>query len=102
MRAIGYQLGSQHPGMQGTQVARVAHTWKGVRVFGAESVVVLDGGGRIVSESASGAPRRLAAARRPRSGRRSWPAGDVRCDPAIPPEAAIEAALASLKPCAGE
>jgi hypothetical protein len=38
----GFAVLALHPGMQGTQVARVAHTWKGVPIFGSESVVVLD------------------------------------------------------------
>src|SRR5690349_10205314 len=36
----GFAVLATHPGMQGTQVARVAHTWKGVPIFGSESVVV--------------------------------------------------------------
>lgn len=53
----GYKVQSQHPGVQGTQVVRLAHLYKGVRIFGSESVVVLDQKRQIVSESAS--PRRL-------------------------------------------
>lgn len=37
-----YKLTAQHPGANGTQVLRAAHTYKGLRVFGSESVVVLD------------------------------------------------------------
>jgi Zn-dependent metalloprotease len=92
---LGYQLGSQHPGPQGTQVARVSHTWKGVRVFGAESVLVLDGGGRIVSESASG---RSAVLVQQEAAGAELADQDVDVTAAIPAEAAIEAALASLKP----
>jgi Zn-dependent metalloprotease len=92
---FGYQLGSQHPGPQGTQVARVSHTWKGVRVFGAESVLVLDGGGRIVSESASG---RSAVLVQQEAAGAELADQDVDVTAAIPAEAAIEAALASLKP----
>ena len=53
----GYKVRSQHPGLQGTHIMRLAHQYKGLRIFGSESVVVLDGQQRIVSESAS--PRRL-------------------------------------------
>jgi len=53
----GFQLVSEHPGVQGTHVVRAAHTYKGLRIFGSESVVVLDSRQQIVSESAS--PRRL-------------------------------------------
>jgi len=90
---LGYQLLVQHPGLQGTQVARVAHTWKGVRVFGAESVLVLDTAGKIVSESASERSLALAGAG-PAGATRLAPDFDV--TPALTPEAAIAAALAAL------
>ena len=37
--------------MQGTQVVRAAHTYKGLRVFGSESVVVVDAAGAILLAS---------------------------------------------------
>ena len=77
--------------MAGTQVARVAHTFKGVRIFGAESVVVLDGAGRIVSEADS--DRRAGLAQDA-----PGPGGDFSVVPAISAKAAIDAALASLGP----
>lgn len=49
----GYKVMAQHPGVQGTHVVRAAHLYKGLRIFGSESVVVLDARGQIVSESAS-------------------------------------------------
>lgn len=49
----GYKVMAQHPGVQGTHVVRVAHLYKGLRIFGSESVVVLDARRQIVSESAS-------------------------------------------------
>lgn len=52
-----YKVVAQHPGVQGTHVVRAAHLYKGLRIFGSESVVVLDARRQIVSESAS--PRRL-------------------------------------------
>jgi len=91
---LGFQLTSQHPGAQGTQVARVAHTWKGVRVFGAESVLVLDGAGRIVSESVSERSAALAGA----AHGAALAGKDIDVKPAISPEAAVAAALASLRP----
>jgi Zn-dependent metalloprotease len=48
-----YVLSRQHPGQAGTRVARLHHTYKGVRVLGSESVVVTDAVGSILSESAS-------------------------------------------------
>jgi Zn-dependent metalloprotease len=86
----GFAIVSQHPGVAGTQVARVAHTFKGVRVFGSESVVVLDANGRIQSESAS--ERRLGLTKPADTG----PGTDFSVTPAISSKAAIDAALAAL------
>jgi len=47
----GYAIASQHPGEQGRAISRLNHTYKGVRIFESESVVVTDQGGNIVSES---------------------------------------------------
>ncbi|MFL6671819.1 MAG: M4 family metallopeptidase [Massilia sp.] len=47
----GHALAVQHPGPGGTTVSRLAHTYKGVRVFQSESVVVTNGAGDILSES---------------------------------------------------
>jgi len=93
----GFAIVNQHPGVQGTQVARVAHTFKGVRVFGSESVVVLDTGGRIQSESAS--DRRLGLTKANSAGMvggSTGPGNDFSVIPAISSKAAIDAALASL------
>ena len=49
----GFKVVAEHPGVQGTHVVRAAHTYKGLRIFGSESVVVLDGRQQIVSETAS-------------------------------------------------
>jgi Zn-dependent metalloprotease len=49
----GFAIGKQHPGAAGTRILRAQHTWKGLRVFGSESVVVTDDDGDILSESAS-------------------------------------------------
>jgi Zn-dependent metalloprotease len=92
----GFAVLVQHPGMNGTQVARVAHTWKGVPIFGSESVVVLDPNGRIQSESASerraglGKNAGTAAAAGPGTGA---PADDFSVIPAISSKQAIDAAL---------
>lgn len=59
----GYRVSRQHPGAQGTRITRVQHTWKGLPVFGSESVVVTDDNGDIVSESASERRNGLDAAR---------------------------------------
>jgi Zn-dependent metalloprotease len=47
----GFVIASQHPGEQGKAISRLNHTYKGVRIFESESVVVTDQGGNIVSES---------------------------------------------------
>jgi Zn-dependent metalloprotease len=47
----GYAMGKQHPGVDGTTVSRVDHTFKGLRVHGSESVVVSGARGDIMSES---------------------------------------------------
>jgi Zn-dependent metalloprotease len=85
----GYALINRYPGAQGTQVARVAHTFRGVRIFGFESVLVLDPNGGIVSES--DAERRAGFAKGD-----AGPGPDFSVVPAISSKAAIDAALASL------
>ena len=47
----GYAIGAQHPGASGQAISRMNHTYKGVRIFESESVVVTDKGGNIVGES---------------------------------------------------
>ncbi len=49
----GYALEAFHPGVKGSSITRLAHTYKGVRVFHSESVVVTNDAGKIVSESVS-------------------------------------------------
>ena len=46
----GFLVKAHHPGVTGTAITRVAHTYKGVRVFHSESVVVTNDAGEIVSE----------------------------------------------------
>ena len=54
-RGIGsdnsFRIASQHPGVVGEKIVRAQHTYKGLRVFGSESVVVTNDAGDIVSES---------------------------------------------------
>jgi Zn-dependent metalloprotease len=83
----------QHPGVQGTQVVRVQHTYKGVPVFGSESVVVVDDAGHILSESASDRRNNLGKGSAARQGGAS---GNFDVKPAISSKAAIDAALASV------
>jgi Zn-dependent metalloprotease len=46
-----FALAAQHPGAAGTMVLRIDHTYKGLRVFGSETVVVASAGGSILSQS---------------------------------------------------
>jgi Zn-dependent metalloprotease len=89
----GFAVAVQHPGVQGTQVVRVAHTYKGVRVFGSESVVVVDDGGNIVSESASERRQNLGKGS---SNKVGGSTADFNVKPAISSKAAIDAAIASV------
>ncbi|SDF43629.1 Zn-dependent metalloprotease [Massilia sp. PDC64] len=87
---FGYAILARHPGTQGTQIARVAHTYRNVRIFGFESVLVLDANGKILSESDS--EQRANFAKADTAG----PGPDFSVVPAISSKAAIDAALASL------
>jgi Zn-dependent metalloprotease len=89
----GFVLSKQHPGAQGTQVSRFDHTYKGVRVFGAESVVLTDAAGRIVSESTSERRQNLGKGSANRLGAAT---ADFSVVPAISTKAAIDAVLAAL------
>ncbi len=85
-----FRLTNHHPGTAGTHVMRAAHTYKGVRVFGSESVIVTDPAGKILSESVSerrkflgkGSANTLGAA-----------TAEFNVQPAITPADAIAAAL---------
>lgn len=48
-----FQIASQHPGVAGTKIVRLNHTYNGLRVFGSEAVVVTNAAGDIVSQSVS-------------------------------------------------
>ena len=82
-----------HPGADGTQVARLDHTYKGVPIFGSESVVVLGAAGKIVSESVSERRLNLGKGAANRTGA---PTADFDVRPTISTKAAIDAALKSL------
>ncbi|HEY0590048.1 MAG TPA: M4 family metallopeptidase [Pseudoduganella sp.] len=88
----GYAIASQHPGEQGRAISRVNHTYKGVRIFESETVVVTDQGGNIVSESVGERRHGLSGKRfdvKPSisgkaaiaKARRSVPAGGAEIDP---------------------
>ena len=91
----GFVVVGQHPGVQGTQVVRARHTYKGVRVFGSESVVVVDPNGRIVSESASERRQHLGKGK---SNRRGKSTANFDVKPSVPEKAAIATAVSSVAP----
>jgi Zn-dependent metalloprotease len=80
----GFAMGNQHPGMNGTQIARVDHTFKGVRVFSSESVVVTNNAGDILSESVAD--------------RRSGLAKNMNVNPSVSAKAAIDGVVAAIAP----
>jgi Zn-dependent metalloprotease len=89
----GFALVQQHPGVAGTEVVRTAHTYKGVPVFGSESVLVVDPRGTIVAESASERRQYLGKGK---SNKLRRVTGDFNVVPTISGAAAIAAALATV------
>ncbi len=55
----GFAVSRQHPGVMGTRIARIDHTYRGVRIFHSESVVVSNAAGDIISESSADLRRGL-------------------------------------------
>ena len=92
-----FAVASQHPGPSGTQVVRADHTYKGVRVFGSESVVVSDGAGKVLSESVAERRQGLGQVAGAGGGGKvpaSAPVFHVK--PAITPDTAIATAIKSV------
>jgi Zn-dependent metalloprotease len=83
-----FRVASQHPGAAGSMVLRLDHTYRGLRVFGSETVLVSDTGGKILSQSVADRRDRLGAA--PGKGR------TLQTAPAITPEQAIATAVRSV------
>ena len=90
-----FVIASQHPGVQGTQVLRADHTYKGLRVFGSESVIVSDSAGRIVSESTSERRQNLGRGSANRLGAAT---ADFSVTAKVKPQEAIRLALKSVAP----
>jgi Zn-dependent metalloprotease len=93
----GFVVTSQHPGIQGTQVIRASHMYKGIRVFGSESVAVIDGAARIVSESVSERRQHLGKGSANLLGETTR---DFDVQPAVLARTAVEVAVASVAPAA--
>jgi Zn-dependent metalloprotease len=91
-----YLLKGQHPGEAGTKISRLAHTYKGVRVFQSESVVVTDNAGRILSESVS--DRRNGLGRGSSTGNLRGQFADFDVTPALTPQAAIDSVVRNIAP----
>ena len=85
----GFRISGQHPGVVGRKVTRAQHTFKGLRVFGSESVVVTNDAGEIVSSSVSDRRPGLVP---------SAVAAPVDMTPALTAEQAIDAAVKSVSP----
>ena len=81
----GFKLGNQHPGAGGTTISRVDHTYKGVRIFHGESVVVTGAHGNVISESANDRRNGLAK-------------GDFNVAPGLSAKAAIDGVVARVSP----
>jgi len=80
---LGYAKSVEYPGPEGLKVSRLNHTYKGIRIFGSESVVTTDSRGNIVSQSHSERRQKIAMS-------------GLSTVPAINANAAITAAVASL------
>jgi len=78
-----YAKSVEYPGPEGLKVSRLNHTYKGIRIFGSESVVTTDSRGNIVSQSHSERRQKIAMSA-------------LSTVPAINANAAIKAAVASL------
>jgi len=88
-----YRITAQHPGPSGTQVLRAAHTWKGLRIFGSDSVIVLDANAKLLSETASERRLDLGTGSANRLGALT---ASFSVQPRITAKAAIAASLATL------
>ncbi|USX26329.1 M4 family metallopeptidase [Oxalobacteraceae bacterium OTU3CINTB1] len=84
-----FRIGAVHPGVAGQKITRAQHTFKGLRVFGSESVVVTNNAGDIVSSSVSDRRPGLSP---------SAAAAPVDMTPALTAEQAIDVAVKSVSP----
>lgn len=92
----GFAIAARHPGVEGTRITRVHHTFKGVRVFLSESVVVTDMSGRIVSESVS--DRRSGLGQGASASKASATAGNMNVTPSVSASAAIDMVVRRVAP----
>jgi Zn-dependent metalloprotease len=95
-RDFGFALAAQHPGVVGTKISRVNHTYKGVRIFQSEEVIVTDDAGQIVSESVS--DRRVGLGNGAASARLGSRFANFSVAPTLSAAAAIDVAVKSVSP----
>jgi Zn-dependent metalloprotease len=88
----GFAIAARHPGVSGTTITRVDHTYKGVHVWQSESVVVTDADGQIVSESVSDRRSGLG------NGAGNAKAANVNVTPAIAATTAIDKVVRAVAP----
>ncbi len=91
-----FVIASRHPGVAGTQISRANHTYKGVRVFHSESVVVTDTAGTVVSESVS--ERRTGLGNGSGNTALRATSGNFNVTPTLSGKAAIDAVVKSVAP----
>jgi len=94
----GFAVASQHPGVTGTKITRAAHTYKAVRIFQSESVVVTNDAGDVVSESISDRRSGLGVGSSAAAARAKAPAFNV--TPTLAASAAIDAVVKAVAPSA--
>jgi Zn-dependent metalloprotease len=92
----GFAIVAQHPGVIGTRISRAAHTYKGVRIFQSESVVVTNDAGDVISESISDRRSGLGTGSSSASSRAKAPAFSV--TPALSASAAIDLVVKAVAP----
>ncbi|NRR30213.1 M4 family metallopeptidase [Oxalobacteraceae bacterium] len=93
-RDHGYLLTKEHPGEGGTRIARLQHTYKGIPVYGSDSIVVSDARGNILNSTASERRTSLGSGRvNTLTGSRSF---DVA--PVTPSQAAIDTVVRASAP----
>jgi Zn-dependent metalloprotease len=95
----GFKVTAHHPGATGTAITRVAHTYKGVRVFQSESVVVTNDAGEVQSEVTADRSAGLGASNAAVDGAGARFAG-FSVTPTISSKAAIAVAVQSTAPSA--
>jgi Zn-dependent metalloprotease len=90
----GHSVVSEHPGYAGTKISRLNHTYKGVRIFQSESVVVTNDAGKIVSESIS--DRRSGLGFGASSAKMGGRYSSFSVDPSMSASAAIDSVVAGM------